>query len=257
MPCALVTGSSRGLGLGIAHSLAEQGFDILLTAPIVSDALKSAEKEISSKGVKVKKLIYDIAEVACHEAFVDEAFKAFGSINCLVNNAGVSVNSRGDLLDVSFDSFDEQIKVNLRGTFFLTQAFAKRMLKGIDAPENKHDFRSIITISSSNALAASVERGEYCIAKSALTMMNKLFAIRLAESGIACYEIRPGLIETDMTLGAKEKYDALLKEGFSPINRWGKVEDVDEAVASLAKGAMKFFTGETIHIDGGLLIQRY
>jgi len=254
MPSALITGSSRGIGLGIAKALAAQGFNIVLNAPNQSESLDKAEKEILSTGVKVKKLIYDIADTHSHQQFIDEAFAAFGSLDCLVNNAGVSVQSRGDLLEVSIESFDEQININLRGTFFLTQAFAKRMLES-KAPNN--NFRSIITISSSNAVAASIERGEYCMAKSALTMMNKLFAVRLAEQGIRCYEVRPGLIETDMTRGVKNKYDKLLAEGFSPVNRWGQPEDVGEAVAALAGGAMKFSTGDEIHIDGGLLISRY
>lgn len=256
MPCALITGSSRGIGLGIAKQLALQGFDIILNAPNESEALQTAEQSLREIGVCVKSLIYDIADLSKHKQFIDEAFAAFGSVNCLVNNAGVSVQSRGDLLDLSIESFDEQINVNLRGTFFLTQTFAKRLLKEQSTMDSKN-FQSIITISSSNAVAASIERAEYCMAKSALSMMNKLFALRLAESGIHCYEIRPGLIETDMTLAVKDKYDTLLKEGFSPINRWGNVSDVGEVVASLAGGAMKFSTGDAFHVDGGLLIQRY
>jgi NAD(P)-dependent dehydrogenase (short-subunit alcohol dehydrogenase family) len=251
-PTALVTGSSRGIGLGIAKSLARQGFNIILNAPRESEALRKAEKEMLALEVKVKTIILDISDIAKHQCFVDQVYAAFGGLNCLVNNAGVSVQSRGDLLDITPESFDEQIDVNLRGTFFLSQVFAKKMLE-----QDEAGFRSIITISSSNAVAASIERGEYCMAKSALSMMNKLFALRLAPKGINCYELRPGLIETDMTKVAKPKYDALLKEGFSPINRWGNPEDVGEAVAALATGSMRFSTGDIVHIDGGLLLQRY
>ena len=252
VPTALVTGSSRGIGLGIAKSLARNGFNILLNAPKKSPTLSQAEQELVALGVKVKVLVFDIADVTQHGRFVEQAFAAFGSVDCLVNNAGVSVQNRGDLLDMTIESFDEQIDVNLRGTFFLSQAFAKKML------ENRAvSFRSIITISSSNAVAVSIERGEYCMAKSALSMMNKLLAVRLAPESINCYEVRPGLIATDMTKLAKPKYDALLKDGFSPINRWGSPEDVGETVAALAMGSMRFSTGDVVHIDGGLLIQRY
>jgi len=251
-PTVLITGSSRGIGLGIAKSLAQRGFNILINASKGSDALDLAEQELLDLGVSVKQLIFDISDIAQHKNFVEQAFSAFGGLECLVNNAGVAVQLRSDLLDLSPESFDEQINVNLRGTFFLSQGFAKEMLK-----REASTFRSIITISSSNAVAASIERGEYCMAKSALSMMNKLFALRLAPEGINCYEVRPGLIATDMTKVAKAKYDALLEDGFSPINRWGSPEDVGEAVAGLACASMVFSTGDVIHVDGGLLIQRY
>lgn len=249
---ALITGSSRGIGLGIAKALASSGFNILLNAPAHSDALQEAEQLIAAAGASVKTLVFDIGDVTRHAAFVEQAWNTFGEVHCLVNNAGVSVQKRGDLLDLSVESFDEQININLRGAFFLTQAFAKMMVA-----KPCELFRSIITISSSNAEAVSIERGEYCIAKSGLGMMNKLFAVRLAPEGVHCYEVCPGLIATDMTAPVKEKYDALLEKGFSPINRWGTVEDVAEVVKALAEGQMQFVTGEAIHVDGGLLIKRY
>jgi len=251
-PCALITGSSRGIGLGIIKALAKENFNVILNAPKESQALFDAEKALIDSDAKVKTLILDISNTSAHSQAVTEAFDFFGGIDCLVNNAGVSVKERGDLLNLSVESFDEQIDVNLKGTFFLTQAVAKKMIE-----QSSEHFRSIITISSSNAVAASIERGEYCLAKSALEMMNKLFAVRLAGNGINTYEIRPGLINTDMTRSVKPKYDRLLKDGFSPINRWGETDDVAETVTMLAKGGMKFSTGEALHIDGGLLINRY
>jgi len=251
-PVALVTGSSRGIGLGIAKSLAASGFNIILNAPKISHALEQAEKDIKATGADVKTLILDISKTRQHKNKLGEAFSFFGNIDCLVNNAGIGVVEKGDILDITPENFDTQIETNLRGTFFLTQAFSKIALQ---KPTNQ--FRSIITISSSNAIAASIDRSEYCIAKSAVSMMTRLFSIRLAEHGINVYEVRPGLIDTDLTRPAKAHYDKLLNNGFSPINRWGKTNEVGEAVTALAAGNMRFSTGDAIHIDGGLLINRY
>ena len=252
LPTAFVTGSSRGIGQDIAVRLAEAGFNIILHCKSMSDALLETESQLTKSGASVKCLAFDISEIERHRNMVAEAYDLFGGVDCLVNNAGISVLKRGDLLELSAESFDAQISVNLRGTFFLTQHFARRMI----ATESPH-FRSIIVISSSNAVAAAVERGEYCMAKTGLTMLVKLFAVRLAEAGINVYEVRPGLIKTAMTSPVADKYDALLAEGFSPINRWGMPDDVGRAVAMLGRGDMNFTTGEALHVDGGLLISRY
>ncbi len=193
----------------------------------------------------------DIADLAGHAALVDAAWDAFGPIDCLVNNAGVSVRQRGDMLDVSAESFDRLIDVNLRGPFFLTQAVARRMMT---APRT--GFRSIVTVSSLNAEAASPDRAEYCISKIGLSMMSRLYALRLAEAGIHAYEVRPGVIRTSMTAVAQAKYDRMFAEGFAPISRWGEPEDVGRAVASLADGALAYSTGEVVHVDGGLSVAK-
>jgi NAD(P)-dependent dehydrogenase (short-subunit alcohol dehydrogenase family) len=164
------------------------------------------------------------------------------------------VKTRGDLLDVTPESFDRLMAVNLRGTFFLTQEVARRMAAEKRAPGGPH--RSIVTISSVNAATAAINRGEYCLSKSALTMMNKLFALRLAECGVHCYEIRPGVIATEMTAPAKERYDKFIAEGNIPIARWGAPKDIGEAIATLAAGALPFSTGGAFAIDGGLHIAK-
>lgn len=251
-PTALVTGSSRGIGKGIAIRLADAGYNIILHCRTLSDDLLNTEIELKKTGANVRCLAFDISEIERHADRVDAAYDLFGGVDCLVNNAGISVHKRADLLEMSPESFDDQIKVNLRGTFFLTQHFARRMID-----TTSPHFRSIIVISSSNAVAAAVERGEYCMAKSSLSMLVKLFALRLADAGINVYEVRPGLIRTAMTAPVADKYDAMLADGFSPINRWGEPDDVGRAVAMLSRGDMNFATGEALHIDGGLLISRY
>jgi len=251
-PTALVTGSSRGIGREIALHLARQGFNLLINGRHESDELQHTQRLVEDTGAAVAACPFDISRIDTFDRVLADLWSRFGGIDCLVNNAGISVKRRGDLLDVAPDSFDEQIAVNLRGTFFLTQQVARRMV----AEPGPH-FRSIITISSSNAEATATERGEYCIAKAGLSMLTKLFAVRLAGNGINVYEIRPGLIRTSMSLVAEARYDKLLAAGFSPINRWGEPADVAGPVASLASGAMPFATGEVLHLDGGLLIPRY
>jgi NAD(P)-dependent dehydrogenase (short-subunit alcohol dehydrogenase family) len=183
---------------------------------------------------------------------IEKIVARFGRIDCLVNNAGVSVQSRGDLLDVTPASFDEQIAVNTKGSFFLSQCVAKWMIS-----HPMDSFRCIINISSSNAHAVAIDRGEYCISKSTIAMMSRLFAVRLADDRINVYDVAPGLIATDMTAGVQEMYEEKLKLGFSPINRWGSGDDVARVVQTLVSGEWGFVTGETFHVDGGLTISRY
>lgn len=252
-PVAFITGSSRGIGFAIAYRLAKSGFSIVLNGKKESKALRDAKRKILKESeADVLTLAFDITDSNRYEWALSEILSKFNRVDCLVNCAGKSVDKRGDLLDISSKSFDEQISVNLKSHFFLTQKIAKWMIES-----RVNNFRSIITISSSNAEAASINRGEYCIAKAGLSMVTKLFALRLANEGINVYDIMPGLIETDMTTPVKEYYNSMLREGFSPINRWGKPKDVAEVVEALALGKMSFVTGERIHIDGGLLIARY
>lgn len=241
-PAALVTGANRGLGRGIALALAARGFDV-----VVNDLERSGDEGIPGAAF----VAGDIADTAQHGRIVDEAFGAFGALHCLVNNAGVMTSVRGDMLELTEQSFDRVMGINLRGTFFLTQRVVRRML----AQTDDGSFRSIVTISSVNAFMAGVTRADYSLSKSALTMLVKLFAVRLADAGIRCYEVRPGIMRTDMTKPVREAYDRRIADGIVPIRRWGEPEDVGRAVAMLAAGELGFSTGEAVHVDGGLHIQ--
>ena len=252
-PTAIVTGGRRGIGQAIAYALASRGFNIVLN-DIIDDRVAHATTEgLKKLGVRSLFVPGDISRLDRHEFILDRALETFGSLDCLVNNAGIQVRNRGDVLDVTPERFDEMMGTNLRGVFFLTQAFARRVLALNSSPAAP---RSIITITSSNAVMASVEKSEYCISKSALSMASTLFAVRLAGSGIRVFEVRPGLIRTEMTASVREKYGVEIERGLSPIARWGEPEEVAEAVASLATGSIPFSTGAVINIDGGLQIQR-
>jgi NAD(P)-dependent dehydrogenase (short-subunit alcohol dehydrogenase family) len=254
-PIAFVTGGRRGIGRGIAYALADAGFDLVVNDLVDDTATHETLETIGRKGRRAVFVPGSIADVAGHAALVGAAFGAFGTLDCLVNNAGIQVKMRGDLLDVAPASFDEILAVNLRGTFFLTQAVAKAMLADRRPPDAPA--RSIVTISSANARLVSTNRAEYCFAKTGLAMLNQLFALRLAEAGIACYEVRPGVIRSDMTAPAKDRYDKLIAEGLTPIRRWGEPADVGRAVAALANGALPFSTGDAFYVDGGLHIKAF
>ena len=250
-PVAFVTGAGRGIGRAIAVALAERGFRLVVNDLAEGPELDATLAALGAKGTEARATTGDIADLDGQAALADRAWTAFGRIDCLVNNAGISVKTRGDIFDVSPESFDRLIGTNLRGPFFLTQAIAKRM---VDNPAD--GFRSIITISSMNAEAASPDRAEYCISKIGLSMMSRVYALRLAAEGIRTYEVRPGVIRTAMTAVARERYDRMFAEGFSPIARWGEPEDVGTAVATLASGALAYTTGEVVHVDGGLSIAK-
>lgn len=239
-PAALVTGANRGLGRGIALALQARGFDV-----VANDLEPAAEPIAGATFVRG-----DVADTRQHERMVEEAWTAYGRLDCLVNNAGVMTDVRGDLLELNEKSFDRVLGVNLRGTFFLTQRVAKRMLA-----TSSEAFRSIVTVSSVNAFMAGGTRADYSISKAALTMLVKLYAVRLADAGIRCYEIRPGIMRTDMTASVRAQYDQKIAAGFVPIRRWGEPEDVGRCVAMLAAGELAFSTGEAVHVDGGLHIQ--
>ncbi|BBK30993.1 NAD(P)-dependent dehydrogenase (short-subunit alcohol dehydrogenase family) [Stella humosa] len=250
-PVALVTGGRRGIGRGIAYALAESGHDVAIN-DIVDDAeVAETLGGIAARGGSGTFVRADVADPAGHAALLDAVMAALGPIGLLVNNAGVSVQRRGDLLDMTPESFDRLVTINLRGPFFLTQALARRWLD-----EGGRRRRAIVTISSVNATMASINRGEYCIAKAGLPMMTRLFALRLAEAGIPAFEIRPGIIRTDMTAPVSATYDPIIAAGTPPARRWGEAEDIGRAVAALASGAFDFSTGEAIHVDGGLGISR-
>jgi NAD(P)-dependent dehydrogenase (short-subunit alcohol dehydrogenase family) len=251
-PVALVTGGNRGIGRAIVLALAQRGFDVAIADLAENADTATLRREATERGARTAFVAADIADLAQHPGIIDGAYSLGGRLDALVNNAGVTVAKRGDVLEATPESFDRVLGVNLRGTFFLTQAAARRMLA--DAP-GAHP-RSITTISSANAVMVSPDRAEYCFAKTALSMLVKIFAVRLAEAGIACYEVRPGIIRTDMTAVVAGKYDRLIGEGLTPIRRWGEPADVGRTVAMLACGDLPFATGDALHVDGGLHLHK-
>lgn len=248
-PVALVTGGSQGLGAAIALQLARDGFDVAFTA-LEGDGGDSAAR-IQACGARALCVRGDLAEVHDHGRVLDAVCAWGGVPSCLVNNAGMGAPQRGDLLDMQVQAFDQVLATNLRGTFFFTQAVARRML---DRPVP--GARSIITVSSVSARMASLERGEYCLSKAGLGMLTRLFALRLADQGIGVFELRPGIIRTAMTAGAAERYDGLIAAGLVPMRRWGRPEDVAQAASALASGRLAFATGSVLHVDGALSIAR-
>ena len=253
-PVALITGARRSIGKAIALALAGKGFDLALADLSPSDELEQTADEVRSLGANCVTLAADIADIGSHGALLDDAQAALGPLDCLVNNAGVTVLSRGDLLDITPESFDRCIAVNTRGGFFLTQAFSKRLL----AQEKKPGvYRSIVTISSSNAVAASINRGEYCVSKAGLSMASTLFSVRLADHGIGVFEIQPGFIETEMTAPSKSRYDKAISNGLTVIRRWGQPGDVARTVATLVTGGLAYSAGQAVRVDGGLLTPKF
>lgn len=249
---ALVTGGRRGIGRAAALALATAGFEIALTDVVDADEARATLGEIEATGRKVRYYRRDLAHTHDNEDFVAMVEAQLGPITCLVNNAGIQVAVRGDLLDVTEESFDRLVGVNLRGTFFLTQAVARRMLAQRAATD-----RSIITITSANAGLVSPEKGPYGISKAALSMAMQQFAVRLAEEDIRVHEIRPGLIRTDMTASVHDAYSPRVERGeVSAMRRWGEPEEIAQAVRVLATGQLPFSTGDIFHIGGGMHIHR-
>jgi 3-oxoacyl-[acyl-carrier protein] reductase len=245
---AIVTGGSRGIGRGIVLALAGAGYDVVVNYASNADAAREVGKQVEAAGQRAHLAQADISSAADRERLVGEAVKAFGRIDLLVNNAGVAPNVRADLLDAGEESFDRLININLKGPYFLTQLVARHMIEQAETVTNP----KIVTISSISAYTASLNRGDYCVAKAGLAMATQLYAARLAEHGINVYEIRPGIIETDMTGAVKEKYDNLIfNEGITPIRRWGQPEDVGKAVVAVATDLLPFSTGQVIDVDGG------
>ena len=260
---ALITGGSRGIGRGIAVELAKLGYDLVINyASNHSAAQESAaacQASAQTKGQTIRTELFqaDISETADRHDLIEYVRSKFGRLDLLINNAGVAPEVRADILETSEESFDRVFDVNVKGPFFLTQLAARWMIEQATGSHSPDRSRSkIINISSISAYAASTNRAEYCLAKAALSMLTPLYAARLAEHGINVYEIRPGIIATDMTRLVKDKYDRLIADGMTPIKRFGTPEDVGLAVAAIAQGLLPFSTGEVINVDGGFHIRR-
>ena len=249
-PVALVTGARRGIGLAIALNLAEAGYDIAFTDIVDDEATDDASLALAQTGAASQFFQHDVADVASHPDLVDTILKAFGRLDCFVANAGIGSPLRGDMLELTPENFDRVTAVNQRGSIFLSQVVAKAM---IAHPEKPH---TIVFVTSVSAAMASPERADYCVSKAALSMWARNLALRLSGANIPVFEVRPGIIRTDMTAGVTAKYDALIAGGLVPAARWGEGEDVARIVAGLASGAFGFSTGSVINCDGGLSIQR-
>ena len=241
---AVVTGGSRGIGLGITEKLLNNGFDVIVSSRSESSEIKNLKKVFTDKLFYISA---DISQTEDIEALVSFAESKFGAIDLLVNNAGVAPKERKDILEITPDDFDFVTDINMKGTFFVTQKFVPLLIKNQKS--------RIVNISSMSAYTASVNRGEYCISKAGISMITKLFAARLAEHGVSVIEIRPGIIETDMTAKVKEKYEKLIENGITPIKRMGQPEDIANCVISVANGNFDFCTGTVIDCDGGFNVR--
>jgi 3-oxoacyl-[acyl-carrier protein] reductase len=250
-PVSLVTGAGRGIGRGIAIELARLGHAVIINYAGNAAAAEECLGLVREAGGDGRIIRADIASREDRERLLKETVESYGRVDLLVNNAGVAPDVRADILEASEASFDRLIEINLKGPYFLTQQVARRMIAQIKEGISGFGPPAIITITSVSAYTASVNRGDYCISKSGLAMMTALYAARLAEHGINVYEIRPGVIATDMTAGVQEKYDKLIEQGAWPIKRWGRPEDVGRAVAAIARGDLPYSTGEVINVDGG------
>ena len=248
---ALITGGTRGIGKAISIELAKKGYDI------VSANMKNREdalEEMRKYGVRAEFFACDISDGEDRQRLVDYCISEFGAIDVLVNNAGVAPKVRMDILETTEESLDFVLGINLKGTFFLTQLVARAMIdkienEGLQSPK-------IVNIASISSYTSSTARAEYCISKAGVSMMTKLYADRLARYGIMVYEVRPGIIKTDMTEAVTEKYDKMFADGITPIARWGLPEDVGRAVAALCGDDFLYSTGQIIDVDGGFHIRR-
>lgn len=251
---ALITGGSRGIGFGIALQLAASGFDLAINGTRDATDVEDAIKQLKDFGNNVIYCRGSIAVTAERENIINQVQEYYGKLHVLVNNAGIAPKERKDILEATEASFDEVVSTNLKGAYFLTQKAANRMIAQKKADDAFNG--CIINISSISATVASVNRGEYCISKAGISMATQLFAVRLGEFNIPVFEVRPGIIHTDMTAGVKEKYDKLIAEGLCVQQRWGEPEDVGKVVAALANGNFMYSTGQVIMVDGGMTIPR-
>ncbi|NND70062.1 MAG: 3-ketoacyl-ACP reductase [Rhodothermales bacterium] len=248
----IITGGCRGIGLGIAQSLAAEGCSLALTGRKDREEVAEVLASLGEHGVDVEYFKSDISISGDRESLAGQVINRFGRIDVLVNNAGIAPSERKDILEATEESFDHVLNVNLKGPYFLTQVVANAMIED----EFSNEGRCIVNITSISTTVASPTRGEYCVSKAGQSMATRLFAVRLAEYGIPVYEVRPGVIATDMTSGAREKYDTLFDEGLALQPRWGTPDDVGKAVASFVRGDFPYSTGVEILVDGGMLVDR-
>ena len=248
-PVALITGSSRGVGRAIALELAAAGFDIVVNYVANRDAAENTARGVAERDRRAIVVEADVSSPEPRRQLVSATRDAFGRIDALVNNAAVAPRRRADLLEMAPDSYAEILATNLEGPFFLTQEVARWMVEIRQREPGRR--LSIVNISSLSEYTASVDRGEYCIAKAGLAMLTELFAVRLARDNILVNSVRPGIIATDMTAAAREKYDRLIADGLTPLRRWGQPEDVARVVRALTRGDFDFSTGAVLDVDGG------
>ncbi|MGL6210420.1 MAG: 3-ketoacyl-ACP reductase [Paracoccaceae bacterium] len=252
MKVALVTGSSRGIGLAAAEALARDGFAVAVNGPVDDAELQAAVARIAAIGPAVA-VPFDVTELGAHDAALAKVEAALGPLTTLVNNAGVGVLSRGDLLDVTEASWDRCLTVNTKAMFFLSQCFARRLLARQRGPE----FHSIVNVTSSNAIAVAVQRTEYCASKAAAAMVSKALAVRLGAENIAVYDVQPGLIATEMTAPVIEGYRKRAEEGLTLLPRVGTPQEMGAIIAALAGGKIPYTTGQVISADAGMLVPRF
>lgn len=254
-PVVCITGGNRGIGRGITMRLLSEGWavSILATRPVEQAALG----ELRELG-EVRYTQGSVADLADGRRFIDETVEQWGRLDALVNNAGVAPTQREDLLNATVESYDRVMEINLRGPYFLTQHAARRMiaLRGPHDPSSAQIAGTIINVSSISAETVSINRGEYCLSKAGVSMATKLWATRLAPEGILVYEVRPGVIATDMTAGVTQKYEQFFADGGAPMPRWGQPSDIGGAVLQLVSGQMPYSTGDVIHVDGGMHMAR-
>jgi 3-oxoacyl-[acyl-carrier protein] reductase len=253
-PVAIVTGGARGIGRGIALELAKNGYDLVISDIANLESAEEARGLIQDMGQNCLVVQGDVAKAEDRARLIETVRSELGRLDLLVNNAGVAPKERKDILEASEESYERVLKINLQGPYFLTQLAANWMVEQRKSDADK--FLAIVNISSISAYTSSPGRGEYCISKAGVAMMTQLYADRLAEYGINVYEVRPGIIATDMTSGVKAKYDKLIGEGLLPIKRWGKPSDIARAVTALARGDFAYTTGTAIDIDGGFHMHR-
>ncbi len=251
---ALVTGGSRGIGLGIAEALAAEGYSLVITGRRPEEDCAGVVEHLRRHSPQVDYVRSDVSNSLARQELIAHIRETQGQLDVLVNNAGIAPRTRADILEASEQSFDEVISTNLKGPYFLTQAVAQWMIQQKQA--NTSYRGCIVNISSTSATVASVNRGDYCISKAGISMATKLWTVRLAEFGIPVYEIRPGIVATDMTAVVREKYDSAIDAGVLLEKRWGKPEDIGRAVAMLVRGDLPYASGSVLILDGGLTLQR-